>query len=215
MLAPNATAVRAIGRSPGRSHGRMPARADHTLSIMPVRAGPGRSIAIGAVTVGGVVSIVGMFAPWVRTGAASRSSFELADLVARLGYAPDGPIGLALRTWPMAPLSVVVAVVATWWIGGRVAAAIAVVVGLLIGLVGVAVWSAADSILHREPVGLSRYDPRRRHDGGRRAAVVVRRRRDRRHACDGGRIGAVAGGVTRARHPAARRPVVAVPDGRS
>ena len=47
----------------------------------------------------------------------------------------------------MAPLSVVVAVVATWWIGGRVAAAIAVVVGLLIGLVGAAVWSAPDSVL--------------------------------------------------------------------
>jgi hypothetical protein len=125
----------------------MPARADHTLSVMPVRAGPGRSIAIGVVTVGGVVSIVGMFAPWVRTGAAGRSSFELADLVERLGYAPGGPVGLALRTWPMAPLSVVVAVVATWWIGGRVVAAIAVLVGLLIGLVGAAVWSAADSIL--------------------------------------------------------------------
>ena len=54
----------------------------------------------------------------------------------------------------MAPLSVVVAVVATWWIGGRVAAAIAVVVGLLIGLVGVAVWSAPDSVLSREPMGL-------------------------------------------------------------
>ena len=62
VLAPTATAVRAIGRTPGRSHGRMPARADHTLSVMPVRAGPGRSIAIGVVTVGGVVSIVGMFA---------------------------------------------------------------------------------------------------------------------------------------------------------
>ncbi len=125
----------------------MPARADHTLSGMPARAGPGRSIAIGAVTVGGVVSIVGMFGPWVRTGSASRSSFELADLVARLGYARGGPVGLALRTWPMAPLSVVVAVVAAWWIGGRLAGAIAVVVGLIIGLVGAAVWSAPDSVL--------------------------------------------------------------------
>ncbi|MET0663191.1 MAG: hypothetical protein ABWZ42_08675 [Ilumatobacteraceae bacterium] len=114
---------------------------------MPVRTGPGRPIAIGFVTVGGVVSIVGMFAPWVRTGAASRTSFELADLVARLGHAHGGPVGLALRTWPMAPLSVVVAVFATWWIGGRVAAAIAVVVGLVIGLVGAAVWSAPDSII--------------------------------------------------------------------
>jgi hypothetical protein len=131
----------------------MPARADHTLSVMSVRAGLGRSIAIGAVTVGGVVAIVGMFGPWVRTGAASRSSFELADLVARLGYARVGPVGLALRTWPMAPLSVVVAVVATWWIGGRLAAAIAVVVGLIIGLVGAAVWSAPDSVLQESRWG--------------------------------------------------------------
>ena len=97
----------------------MPARADHTLSGMPARTGPGRSIATGTVTAGGVIAIVGMFGPWVHTGAASRSSFELADLVARLGYARGGPIGLALRTWPLAPLSVVVAVVVTWWIGGR------------------------------------------------------------------------------------------------
>jgi hypothetical protein len=125
----------------------MPARADHTLWGMPARAGPGRSIAIGAVTAGGLVAIFGMFGPWVRTGAASRSSFELADLVARLGYARGGPVGLALRTWPMAPLSVVVAVVAMWWIGGRIAAAIAVVVGLGIALVGAAVWSAPESVL--------------------------------------------------------------------
>jgi hypothetical protein len=125
----------------------MPARADHTLSGMPARAGLGRSTAIAAITVGGVVSIFGMFGPWVHTGAASRSSFELADLVARLGYARGGPVGLALRMWPMAPLSVVVAVVVTWWIGGRVAGAIAVAVGLVTGLVGAAVWSAPDSVL--------------------------------------------------------------------
>jgi len=114
---------------------------------MPVSAGHRRSISLGAVTVGGVVSIVGMFGPWVRTGSASRSSFELADVVVRLGYARGGPVGLALRTWPLAPLSVVIAVVATWWIGGRVAAGIAVVVGLVVGLVGAAVWSAPDSVL--------------------------------------------------------------------
>jgi hypothetical protein len=125
----------------------MPARADHTLSGMAVSNGVRRSIALGAVTVGGVVAIAGMFGPWVRTGSASRSSFELADLVVRLGYARSGPVGLALRTWPMAPLSVVVAVVATWWIGGRVAAGITIVVGMIIGLVGAAVWNAPDSIL--------------------------------------------------------------------
>ena len=125
----------------------MPARADHTLCGMPVRAAPGRSIAIGTVTAGGVVAIVGMFGPWVHTGAASRSSFELADLVARLGYTRGGPVGLALRTWPMAPLSVVVAVVAVWWIGGRIAASIAIAVGLVIALVGAAVWSAPESVL--------------------------------------------------------------------
>src|SRR6187401_764882 len=114
---------------------------------MPVSAGHRRSISLGAVTVGGVVSIVGMFGPWVRTGSASRSSFELADVVVRLGYAPGGPVGLALRTWPMAPLSVVVAVVATWWIGGRVVAGLTVVVGLVVGLVGAAVWNAPDSVL--------------------------------------------------------------------
>ncbi len=119
---------------------------------MPVRSGRRRSILIGgatfgAVTLGGVVSIVGMFGPWVRTGQASRSSFELADLIVRLGFARSGPVGLAIRTWPMAPLSVVIAVVATWWIGGRLAAAITIAVGLVVGLVGAAVWRAPDSLL--------------------------------------------------------------------
>jgi hypothetical protein len=167
----------------------MPARADHTLSAMSAHAGTGRSIALGAVTVGGVVAIAGMFGPWVRTGTASRSSFELADLVVRLGYARGGPIGLALRTWPMAPLSAVVAVVATWWVGGRIAAAVTVVVGLAIGLVGTAVWRAPDSLLIAS-----------------------------RWGCLVTALGAatmVAGGITGARRRAARTPVGAVPDGRS
>ncbi len=47
----------------------------------------------------------------------------------------------------MAPLAVVVAVVLTWWVGGRIAAAATVAVGVAIGLVGAAVWRAPDSIL--------------------------------------------------------------------
>ena len=114
---------------------------------MPVRSGTGRSIAIGAITAGGVVAIGGMFGPWVRTGSASRSSFELADLVVRLGFARSGAVGLALRTWPMAPLSVVVAVVAAWWIGGRIAATLSIAVGVVVGLVGASVWGAPESVL--------------------------------------------------------------------
>ena len=188
----------------------MPAQADHTLSGMPVSAGHRRSIAIGAVTLGGVVSIVGMFGPWVHSGSASRSSFELADVVVRLGYARGGPVGLALRTWPMAPLSVVIAIVATWWIGGRVAAGIAVVVGLVVSLVGAAVWSAPDSILLGSRWGSLVSALGGRHDGRGRRDVVVRPR----HAGPLGRR-TDAGGVTGTRRRAARRPVVGVPDGRS
>lgn len=59
--------------------------------------------------------MIGTFLTWVRSGAADRSSYDVFDLVDRLGFSEDGVVGWALRLWPLVPLLLVVAVVAGWW----------------------------------------------------------------------------------------------------
>ena len=102
---------------------------------------------VGLVTVGGTAAVIAMFGPWVRSGSNYRSSFELVDLIDRLEFAPDGPVATALRSWPCAPLAVIVTVVLANWIGGRVIGVLALAVGLTIGAVGVAVRRVPEATL--------------------------------------------------------------------
>lgn len=62
-----------------------------------------------AIAVGGSVAVVGTFLPWLRSGSVDRSSYEIFDLVDRLGFAPDGPVGWMIRLWPVVPLLFAVA----------------------------------------------------------------------------------------------------------
>jgi len=75
---------------------------------------PRRAGAI-VVSVGAVVILIGTFLTWVRSGATGRSSYELFELVDRLGFSPDGLVGRALRVWPLVPMLLVLAVVGAWW----------------------------------------------------------------------------------------------------
>jgi hypothetical protein len=70
----------------------------------------------GAITVsaGAAVLLVGTFLTWLRSGAIDRSSYDLFDLVDRLGFSEGGIVGWALRLWPLVPLLLVVTVI-TWW----------------------------------------------------------------------------------------------------
>ncbi|MEO6652038.1 MAG: hypothetical protein ABIP17_05210, partial [Ilumatobacteraceae bacterium] len=108
-------------------------------------------------TVGAVVTLVGTFLPWLRSGARGRSSYTIFELVDRLGFAPDGVVSASLRVWPVVPLLLVVAVVGFWvpptsgltrWVGvGTVAVAV-----LWVGGTGVAVLLApADGLLRIGP----------------------------------------------------------------
>jgi hypothetical protein len=107
---------------------------------MTVRSPMGRrGPAVILMAVGGVVMIVGSLVPWVRTGGARRNSYDLLSLVERLGFAPDGPAEPALRWWPLVPLMVAVAVVATWWGWPRAGGALGVVAAVYGGGVGLAV----------------------------------------------------------------------------
>lgn len=61
---------------------------------------------------GAALALIGTFLPWLSSGTVRRSSYELFELVERLGFSPDGVVGWALRLWPLAPLLLVLAAVA-------------------------------------------------------------------------------------------------------
>jgi hypothetical protein len=67
-----------------------------------------------SISLGSVVAVVGTFLPWLRSGAASRSSYEIFALIERLGFSPDGAVGWALRLWPLVPLLFAITVVLQW-----------------------------------------------------------------------------------------------------
>src|SRR5687768_8107165 len=74
-----------------------------------------RHVGVTVVTVGAVVVLVGTFLTWVRSGSAGRSSYDVFDLVDRLGFSPNGVVGIALRAWPLVPLLLALAVAVHWW----------------------------------------------------------------------------------------------------
>jgi hypothetical protein len=83
-----------------------------------------------ALSLGAAVTIIGSLCPWVASGRVDRSSYEIIDLVDTLGFAEEGPFGLAVRAWPLMPLMVVGGTVAMWWRRHVVGPALAVAGGL-------------------------------------------------------------------------------------
>lgn len=107
---------------------------------------------------GAFVVLVGSFLPWLASGSASRSSYDLLGIIDRLGFSPDGAMGWAVRLWPLMPLLLVVTVVshhvrvdASWLPAVR--AATTSLTALYAGAVAVAVRSAPDAGLFRPQVG--------------------------------------------------------------
>lgn len=105
-------------------------------------------------TVGGAVTLIGTFLPWLRSGARDRSSYTIFDLVDRLGFSPAGAISWSLRLWPLVPLFVVVVVVAAWWpaMSTRARAATTAATALVViwvGATAIAVSFAPDVALFR------------------------------------------------------------------
>ena len=67
-----------------------------------------------AVTVGAAITIIGTFLPWLRSGSSDRNSYQLLSLLDFLGFSPDGPMGWAVRLWPLIVLICVLSAVAAW-----------------------------------------------------------------------------------------------------
>lgn len=89
----------------------------------------------GCVSAAASVALLGVFAPWLKSGESRRSSFELFVLVDRLGFAPDGSFAWVLRLWPMIPLALIASVVAAWMGKTRVAGVIALADGIYVAFV--------------------------------------------------------------------------------
>jgi hypothetical protein len=101
------------------------------------------------VSFGAAAVLVGTFLTWLRSGATERSSYDVFDLVDRLGFSERGLVSWALRLWPLLPLLLVVTVIAWWWPSSGtswLAARVVLTIGTSIyaGGVAVAVKNAPD-----------------------------------------------------------------------
>lgn len=118
-------------------------RVDGASAMLPGRSRclSSRLGTIGAcvTTIGAALTIFGTFRGWVASGARHRNSYDILQLVDRLGFAPDGPLYIALRAWPLVPLLVVTASVAAWWRWHAVATVCGLAGGAYAGGVGVVV----------------------------------------------------------------------------
>jgi len=90
-------------------------------------------------TVGAMIAIVASFAPWVQSGAVSRSSYDLLGYVHLLRISRNAHVRVLIRLWPLMPLSVIAAVIAAWWGWRYVAAALGLLGGLYAGVLSAAV----------------------------------------------------------------------------
>jgi len=100
------------------------------------------TIGNGCVTASAGVALIGVFAPWLKSGESRRSSFELFELVDRLGFEPDGVFAWMLRLWPIVPLAVIACVVAAWMAKARIAGSIGLVGGIYVAVVAISIIQA-------------------------------------------------------------------------
>lgn len=92
---------------------------------------------------GAAVIVLGTLLPWVRAGDRRRHSYDVFELVERLGFAPDGWEATALRWWPVVPLLVMAAVVLGWWGWPRAGGAVGVAGALYAGGTALAVHASS------------------------------------------------------------------------
>lgn len=127
---------------------------DRTMRAAPGRAPTADHRRSIVMTAAGIVVLGGVFAPWLRSGETTRSSFDLLDIAERLGFAEDGLFGWAARVWPLVPLLVVGATVAAWAGRAVVSGCVAIVAGLYVGGVSAGVSFAPNAGLIRTEWGV-------------------------------------------------------------
>jgi hypothetical protein len=113
----------------------------------PAAVGPAvrPTVRVGAVVGAlGLLSVVlGTFLPWLVSGGVARNSYAIVGIVGRLGLAGTGFGATALSLWPfLGPVAMLplIAAIIRWW---RTAGVIALLFGLLTGVVGGGVLAVA------------------------------------------------------------------------
>ncbi|WP_157440508.1 hypothetical protein [Actinokineospora inagensis] len=104
-----------------------------------------------------VVVAVGMFLPWLRSGAVLRDSFQVVGVITTLGFLRGQALELVLRAWfaiiPAITLSVVLYALGFRRSGATLGAAIAIITGTVSG--GATVESGGDD----GPLGIAATGP--------------------------------------------------------
>lgn len=101
---------------------------------------------------GAAVTVWGSFRPWLASGSAERSSYEVLGLVDRLGVARPGPLEWAVTVWPLMPLLVVAATALVWWGRPVLGSTIGLVAGAYAALVALAVgFAPGDGLVRSLP----------------------------------------------------------------
>lgn len=90
-----------------------------------------RTVAFGATV---VLVVATTFAPWLRSGAAVRDSYGVVRAADRLGVVDGWARTVLAWTWPFVPFAAALALLALVVGRDRPAAALAVVVGVVVGV---------------------------------------------------------------------------------
>lgn len=162
-----------------------------TLHDVDVR----RHLPCAVMTLGAAIAVWGSFRPWLASGSAERSSYELLGLVDRLGTSSTA-LTWAVAAWPLMPLLVVSATVVVWWGRHAVGGVIGTIGGVYATLVSFGIRQApGDGLIRALPGASITLSGSAIFLGGLLASIVV------------ARVGVRAGATVRVpRAPAATRP---------
>ncbi len=124
-------------------------RADRSLAGLVGRVAP------GALVVLAVAAVAVTFAPWLRTGAARRTSHQVVQAADRLEVLEPGAQAAVSVGWAFLPLVAALAVLAVLLDRPRLGAALAALVGLAVISLAVIINNAPRSADWGAPAGLA------------------------------------------------------------
>lgn len=123
------------------------------MSSVPARAATAATLGLLGLT----TAVVGMFLPWLRSGAVLRDSFELAGVIQTLGFLRGDALELLLYAW-YGLIPAITLCIAAYALGARrVAATFALLSAIILGTIAGGARVEVDSAAG--PVGITAIGP--------------------------------------------------------